>query len=119
MEVINLQEKLDLFSDHWTPKKIGQLNGQQLLLAKVKGDFVFHRHDDEDELFFVLKGQLTIELRDRTVVINEGELFVVPRGVDHCPRASEETHLLLFEPLSIKHTGEVLADITVDVYEEI
>lgn len=118
-DVINIQEKFDLFSDQWSPKKVGELNGQQILLAKIQGEFVFHKHDDEDELFMVMKGQLILELRDRTVVVNPGEFFTVPKGVEHKPIAKEETHLLLFEPLSTKHTGDVVADITVETYEEI
>ena len=118
MDVISIQEKFDLFSEHWSPKRIGELNGQQILLAKIQGEFVFHKHD-EDELFMVIKGQLKLELRDRTVVVNPGEFFTVPRGVEHKPTAEEETHLLLFEPMSTKHTGDVKADITVETYEEI
>ncbi|MDE0905743.1 MAG: cupin domain-containing protein [Planctomycetota bacterium] len=119
MNAINLQEKFDQFSDQWSPKKIGELNGQQILLAKIQGEFVFHKHDDEDELFMVMKGQLTLELRDRSVVVNPGEFFTVPRGVEHKPTAKEETHLLVFEPLGTKHTGDVVADITIETYEEI
>jgi mannose-6-phosphate isomerase-like protein (cupin superfamily) len=118
-DVINIQEKFNLFTDQWSPKRIGELNGQQILLAKIQGEFVFHKHDDEDELFMVMKGQLVLELRDRTVVLNEGEFFIVPKGVEHKPIAKEETHLLLFEPLSTKHTGDVMADITVENYETI
>ncbi len=119
MKVVNIKEKLSLFSDQWSPKRIGELNGQQILLAKIQGEFVFHKHDDEDELFMVLKGKLVLELRDKTVTINEGEFYIVPKGVEHKPIAKEETHLLLFEPLSTKHTGDVMADITVETYEEI
>ncbi|QMU64376.1 MAG: cupin domain-containing protein [Flavobacteriaceae bacterium] len=119
MSVINIQEKLALFSEQWAPKKIGELNGQQILLAKIQGEFVFHKHDHEDELFMVIKGQLLLELRDKTVTVNPGEFFIVPKGVEHKPVAKEETHLLLFEPLSTKHTGDVVADITVETYEEI
>jgi len=124
MNVINIQQKFDLFSDRWSPKRIGELNGQQVILAKIEGEFVFHKHDDEDELFMVMKGQLSLELRGHdeeptTVVVNPGEFFIVPRGVEHKPTATEETHLLLFEPLSTKHTGDVQADITVETYEEI
>ena len=119
MDAINLQDKFSLFTDQWTPKKIQELNGQQILLAKIQGEFVFHKHDDEDELFMVIKGQLTMELRDRVEVINPGEFLTVPKGVEHKPTAKEETHVLLFEPLSTKHTGDVTADITVDTYEEI
>ena len=118
-EVINIHEKFDLFSDHWSPKRIGLLNGQQIILAKVQGEFVFHKHDDEDELFMVIKGQLYIEMLDRTVTVNPGEFFVVPKGVEHKPIAKEETHLLLFEPLGTKHTGDVMSKITVRSYDEI
>ena len=118
-DAINIQEKFGLFSDHWSPKKIGELNGQQIILAKVQGEFVFHKHDNEVELFMVMKGQLIIELRERSVVVNPGEFYTVPRGIEHKPTAKEETHLLLFEPLSTKHTGDVMADITVETYEEI
>ena len=119
MDVINVQKKFGLFSDHWSPKRIGELNGQQIILAKVQGEFVFHKHDDEDELFMVMKGQLILELRDRTVVVNPGEFYTVSRGSEHKPTAKEETHLLLFEPLDTKHTGDVMADITVETYERI
>ena len=118
-DVINIQEKFNLFSDQWSPKRIGELNGQQILSAKIQREFVFHKHDDEDELFMVMKGQLELELRDRSVTVNPGEFFIVPKGVEHKPIAKEETHLLLFEPLSTKHTGDVMADITVETYESI
>jgi mannose-6-phosphate isomerase-like protein (cupin superfamily) len=124
MDVINIQQKFDLFSDQWSPKRIGELNGQQVILAKIEGEFVFHKHDDEDELFMVMKGQLSLEMRGSdeettTVVVNPGEFFIVPRGVEHKPTATEETHLLLFEPMSTQHTGDVQAEITVESYEEI
>lgn len=118
-EVINIKEKLGLFSGYWSPRRIEKLNGQQIILAKVQGEFVFHKHDHEDECFMVLKGQLIIELRDKTVVVNPGEFYTVERGIEHKPSAREETHLLLFEPLETKHTGEVKANITVCEYEEI
>ena len=118
-EVININEKFTLFSDYLSPKRIEKLNGQQIILAKIKGEFVFHKHDHEDELFMVIKGQLILELKDETVIVNEGEFYTVPRGVEHKPTAKEETHLLLFEPLETKHTGDVVADITVEEYEEI
>jgi mannose-6-phosphate isomerase-like protein (cupin superfamily) len=124
MDVINIQQKFDLFTDRWSPKRIGELNGQQVILAKIEGEFVFHKHDDEDELFMVMKGQLSLELRESdeeftTVVVNPGEFFIVPRGVEHKPTATEETHLLLFEPMCTQHTGDVQAEITVESYEEI
>lgn len=119
MEVINLAEKFTLFNDRWSPKIIGELNGQEIKLAKVKGEFVWHNHKDEDELFFVIKGKLKIELSEKTVEINEGEMFIVPKGVEHKPVADEEVLLMLFEPKNIKHTGEVKHDLTVEEYERI
>ena len=119
MSVINIQDKFNLFSDHWSPKKVGELNGQQILLAKLKGEFVFHTHEHEDEFFMVIKGCLVIEMQAKTVTLNEGEFYIVPKGVAHKPVAKEEVQLLLFEPLSTKHTGEVIADITVETYEAI
>ncbi|MFL0088447.1 cupin domain-containing protein [Tenacibaculum maritimum] len=119
MSVINIKDKFSLFSDHWSPKKIGELNGQQILLAKIKGAFVFHKHDNEDELFMVIKGSLDIELRDKTITLNEGEFYIVPKGVEHKPIAKEEVHILLFEPLTTKHTGDVISDITVTTYPSI
>ena len=110
---------MHLFTDQWSPKRIGKLNGQQILLAKIQGEFVFHKHDNEDELFMVIQGQLKLELKDQTVTVNPGEFYIVPKGVEHKPIAKEETHLLLFEPLSTKHTGDVMADITVETYQEI
>lgn len=118
-KVINIQEKLHLFTDQWSPKRIGKLNGQQILLAKIQGEFVFHKHDNEDKLFMVIQGQLKLELKDQTVTVDPGEFYIVPKGVEHKPIAEEETHLLLFEPLSTKHTGDVMADITVETYQEI
>ena len=119
MSVINIQEKFALFSDHWSPKKVGELNGQQILLAKIKGEFVFHQHDDEDELFMVIKGSLDIELKNEIVTLQEGEFYIVPKGDAHKPVAKEEVYLLLFEPLTTKHTGDIIADITLETYESI
>ncbi len=119
MSVINIQEKFRLFSDYWSPKKVGELNGQQVLLAKIKGEFVFHKHDHEDELFMVVKGSLDIEFTHKTVTLQQGEFNIVPKGVLHKPIAKEEVHLLLFEPLSTKHTGDIISDITLETYESI
>ena len=119
MKKIVVSEKFAAFDTHWDPKIIGELNGQHVKVAKLKGDFIWHHHENEDELFWVIKGQLKIELRDRTITVNPGEFFVVPKGVEHKPSAIEETHLLLFEPLSTKHTGDVTANITVETYEDI
>lgn len=105
MEKVNLAEKFGLFAEHWTPKIVAELNGQQVKLAKVQGEFVWHKHDDEDELFFVVSGKLTIRFRDREVELGPGELLVVPRGVEHQPVADEEAKILLFEPASTINTG--------------
>src|SRR5262245_51532654 len=107
MEKVNLKEKLSLFTDYWNPKIVGELNGQQVKLAKLKGEFIWHHHDNEDELFYVVKGTLRMELREKTIVINEGEFLIVPRGVEHKPVANEEVHLMLFEPASTLNTGNV------------
>ncbi len=119
MSTINIQDKFKLFSDFWSPKKVGELNGQQVLLAKLKGEFVFHKHDNEDELFMVIKGILEIEFRNKTITLKEGEFYIVPKGVEHKPIAKEEVHIILFEPLGIKHTGNVISDITIENYESI
>jgi mannose-6-phosphate isomerase-like protein (cupin superfamily) len=119
MEVINLAQKFSLFTDHWSPKIIGELNGQEVKLAKVKGEFVWHDHKEEDELFFVVKGTLKIEFRDRTETLREGEMLIVPKGVEHRPVAEEEVWILLFEPKSTKHTGDVEHDLTVRQYDRI
>jgi mannose-6-phosphate isomerase-like protein (cupin superfamily) len=119
MKVINLNEKFSLFNDHWSPKIIGELNGQDIKLAKVKGEFVWHNHQNEDELFFVIKGKLKIEFIDKTVEINEGEMIIVPKGVEHKPIAEEEVLMMLFEPNNIKHTGEIKHDLTIEKCERI
>lgn len=114
MSAINLNEKLTLFQETWTPKIIGELNGQQVKLAKLKGEFVWHQHENEDELFYVVKGQLIIELRDQTITLKEGEMYIVPRGVEHKPIAHEEVHIMLFEPASTAHTGDIEHELTKD-----
>lgn len=113
MEKVNLAEKFSLFDAYWSPRLVGELNGQHVKLVKVKGDFVWHRHDDEDELFLVVQGRLVIELRDRAVTLEAGEFFIVPRGVEHRPVAQEEAHVLLFEPAATLNTGNVQDERTV------
>ena len=113
MEVVNLGERLARFATHWDPKIVGELNGQHVKLAKLLGEFVWHHHADEDELFLVLRGRLEMHLRDRTLVVGEGEFVVVPRGVEHRPVAREEVHVLLFEPATTRNTGNVDCDRTV------
>ena len=113
MQKVNLAEKFDLFSEHWKPRIAGELNGQQVKLAKLKGEFVWHHHDDEDELFLVIKGRLTMRLPDREIEINEGEFLIVPRRMEHQPFAEEEAHVLLFEPASTLNTGNIQNERTV------
>ena len=113
VDKVNIEEKLALFDERWKPKIVGELNGQYVKLVKFIGEFVWHHHDDEDELFLVVKGRFRMEFRNRSVWIEEGEFIVVPRGVEHRPVAEEETHVLLFEPASTLNTGKVRNDRTV------
>ena len=106
IRVVNLADTLASFSSQWDPKVIGELNGQHVKLVKLQGEFVWHAHADADELFLVLAGSLDMQYRDRTVTVREGELVIVPRGVEHCPRAEVETHVLLFEPAGTLNTGD-------------
>ena len=119
MEKVNIEEKLSLFSEHWSPKIVGELNGQQVKLVKLKGEFVWHKHDEEDELFYVIKGILKMAYRDRTVTINENEFIIVPRGVEHKPIADEEVAVMLFEPASTLNTGDTENDLTKHQLERI
>ena len=105
MKAINLAEKLATFSEHYKPRTVGEFNGHDLMVVKVKGPFTWHKHDDTDDLFLVLKGKLTIQLRDGNVHLGTGEMFVVPKGVEHCPFAEEEAHILLIEPRGTPNTG--------------
>ncbi len=119
MQVINIKNKFNLFNEHWTPKIVGELNGQAVKIAKVKGEFIWHDHKDEDELFYIIKGTLKIEFRDETRILNEGEMLIIPKGVEHKPIAEEEVWLMLFEPMAIKHTGDVQHELTVNKYDKI
>lgn len=107
MKTVNIAEKLGLFSDHWNPGIIGELNGQQVKAVKLSGEFHFHHHDHEDEMFLVIKGILKMEFRDKTEIIKPGEFIIVPKGVEHKPVAEQEVELLLFEPASTLNTGNV------------
>lgn len=107
MDKININEKLATFDEHWQPRIIGELNGQHVKVVKLKGEFIWHHHESEDELFLVIRGALTIQLRDRDVHLREGEFFIVPRGVEHRPVAEEEAHVLLFEPATTLNTGTI------------
>ena len=116
---VNLAQKLGLFSAHFTPKVVAELNGQEVKLVKFASAFTWHHHDDCDELFFVVKGRFTMELRDGNVELEEGELIVIPRGVEHRPVATEEVHVLLFEPKGTLNTGNVRDEKTVEAPERI
>ena len=119
MEKVNIEQKLSLFDEHWKPKVVGELNGQHVRLAKFQGEFVWHRHEDADELFMVIHGSFEMQFRDRVVSVDEGEFIIVPRGVEHCPRAEREVHVLLFEPAGTVNTGETRSERTVTDYERL
>lgn len=119
MKVINLEEKFSQFSDHWNPRIIGELNGQNVKIAKVQGEFVWHNHTNEDELFYIIKGSLKIDFEDGERKINAGEMIIIPKGVEHKPIAEEEVWIMLFEPQSIKHTGNIEHELTVKEYKKI
>ena len=112
MDKVNIHQKLSLFSEHWSPKIVGDLNGQQVKLVKFLGEFTWHKHDNEDELFYVVKGSFNMEYRDKTVTINENEFIIVPRGVEHRPVAKEEVSVMLFEPATTLNTGDVINHLT-------
>jgi mannose-6-phosphate isomerase-like protein (cupin superfamily) len=119
MEKVNLAEKFNLFYDYCNPRIIGELNGQHVKAVKLKGEFVWHSHEYEDELFLVVKGKFNMELRDKTITVNEGEFFIVPRTVEHKPVAEEEVHILLFEPATTVNTGNVENEMTRKILEEL
>ncbi len=119
MEKVNLNQKFSLFSEQWSPKIVGELNGQHVKLAKLKGEFVWHKHEHEDELFFVVKGSFKMEYRDRTVVLNEKEFLIVPKGVEHKPVAEDEVWVMLFEPASTLNTGDTENEMTKNVLDRI
>ena len=107
MKKVNLKQKLSLFSDTWNPRIVGELNGQHVKLTKLEGEFLWHTHENEDEMFLVLEGSLTIRMRDEEVNLGQGEFFIVPRGIEHLPVAHGEAHVLMFEPATTLNTGEV------------
>ena len=119
MEKVNLREKFSLFSEHWKPKIVGDLNGQQVKLVKFAGPFVWHRHEAEDELFLVVEGRFRMEFRDRSVWLENGEFLIVPRGVEHRPVAEEEVQVLLFEPATTLNTGNAQSELTAAVLDRI
>ena len=119
MDKVNLVEKLKTFDERWEPKIVGELNGQHVKLVKLQGEFIWHRHATEDELFYVISGRLTIRLRDEDIVLDPGEFFIVPHGIEHKPVAEKEAHVLLFEPDTTLNTGNVRDSRTVEQPESI
>jgi mannose-6-phosphate isomerase-like protein (cupin superfamily) len=119
VDKVNIKEKFALFAEHWKPKIAGELNGQHVKLVRFMGEFVWHHHDEEDELFLVVQGRFRMEFRDRSVLVEEGEFIIVPRGVEHRPVADEEAHVLLFEPASTLNTGNVRGEMTVPELDRI
>ena len=115
MDAVNIDTMLARFSEHWQPKKIARINDYDVRIVKLQGEFTWHTHPDTDEFFLVISGELTVQLRDRDVVLGPGELFVVPRGTEHCPRADTETAVLLVEPATVVNTGDAGGDLTADV----
>ena len=114
MQIVNISQKFGLFNEYWSPRIVGELNESHVKLVKLKGEFVWHQHENEDELFLVVKGRLLIKLRDRDLWLNEGELTIIPKGVEHCPVAEEEVHVMLLEPKSTLNTGDQQNERTVE-----
>jgi len=112
VEVINIKEKFKKFSDHYNPRIAAELNGQHIKFAKLRGDFIWHSHKEEDEMFLVVKGRLYMDLRDKTLIMEEGDMLVIPKGTEHRPRADEEVHVILFEPAETINTGEIVNSLT-------
>jgi len=119
MQKINIAEKLSQFTDYWNPRIVGELNGQQVKLAKFKGEFIWHKHDNEDEMFLVINGKFSMEFRDKRVDLNEGEFLIVPRGVEHRPVAENEVSVMLFEPATTLNTGNIKDVLTKETLEKI
>jgi len=116
---INVEEKLSKFSDYWNPRIIGELNGQHVKIGKFQGNFIWHKHDSEDELFYVIKGSFTMELRNKSIQLNQGEMIIIPKGVEHRPSAKTEVHVMVFEPVSTKNTGDKTDKLTKTKLEKI
>lgn len=118
MEKINIEDKFNLFTEEWTPKIIAQSNGQLIKIAKGSGELVWHKHENEDELFIVFKGRLTLQLHDKNIELLPGEMYVVPKGVEHCPMATPNTHFMMIEPASTQHTGKIESELTVSTDDQ-
>jgi len=119
LEKIILEDKFKLFDNYWTPVVVGELNGQYIKLAKFKGEMVWHTHENEDEFFQVIKGSIVIHLRDKSITLNAGECFIVPRGIEHKPEAQYEAEVMMFEPKITAHTGTTKSELTVDVDKQL
>ena len=118
-EKVNIASKLQQFSDYFNPRIVGELNGQHVKIVKLKGDFIWHHHDEEDEMFLIIEGSLTMELRDKIITLDKGEFIIIPKGTEHRPVAKEEVHLMLFEPASTLNTGNTRSELTRDALEKI
>jgi mannose-6-phosphate isomerase-like protein (cupin superfamily) len=119
MEVVNLPEKFSLIDEHWSPKLLGELNNQAVKIAKLKGEFIWHHHENEDEMFFVIEGSMIIKLKDKDIVLNKNEFFIIPKGVEHKPVAEDEVLVMMFEPMSTINTGNIESDITIKNIEKV
>jgi mannose-6-phosphate isomerase-like protein (cupin superfamily) len=119
MNKVNLSQKFSLFSEYWNPKIAGELNGQQVKLVKFKGEFLWHHHDNEDELFYVVKGSFDMHLREKVITVNEGEFIIMPRGVEHKPVAKEEVEIMLFEAATTLNTGNIKNELTKEELEKV
>jgi mannose-6-phosphate isomerase-like protein (cupin superfamily) len=119
MEKVNIAEKLSTFGDYFNPRIAGELNGQHIKLVKFRGEFIWHHHDQEDELFYVVKGSFDMQMRDKTITVNAGEFLIMPRGVEHKPVAKEEVEIMLFEPATTLNTGNVENEMTARNLEKI
>jgi mannose-6-phosphate isomerase-like protein (cupin superfamily) len=119
MQKINLKEKLSLVNEYWSPKIVGELNDSHVKIAKLKGEFVWHKHDNKDEMFFIIKGKLLIKLREKDIHLQEGEFVIIPKGVEHLPIADEEVHVMLIEPKTTLNTGDVVSDLTKNTLDHI
>jgi mannose-6-phosphate isomerase-like protein (cupin superfamily) len=119
MEKINVSEKLSTFNDHFNPRIVGELNGQHIKLVKFRGEFIWHHHEQEDELFYVVKGSFDMHMRDKTITVNAGEFLIMPHGVEHKPVAKEEVEIMLFEPASTLNTGNIENELTVKNLERL
>ena len=119
MEKVNVYDKLSLFYDYWNPRIVGELNGQYVKLAKFQGEFVWHSHQEEDELFYVLEGEFTMEFRDKSVLLTKGDFLIVPHGVEHRPVAEHEVSIMLIEPVTTRNTGDTTNDLTRETLEKI